>query len=314
MMKTVVWSLAIMSVCVTGCIPSEKGTEGSQSDVKIVDGREVRKEEPIAAFMAALVYVGRPDGETRNIDPTVEQESEVVVVKGEDSEESDDGPVKTPFCSAVLVSKTKLLTAAHCTEVPGFGENTKVVFSHDVQHHEALEYDLAAFRVHKDYVPEAQTDDGAPSHDLALLQLKKPAPGRSVAVPIAAEDAHVRRFVTPLTILGYGKTGKENERKGVLRAATTYMEAEPTGKTEYTTNSFSTVNSCHGDSGGAAFITQDGTPQLLGIASYMFTSKEEGCKTGRAAYTDMREFRAWALEASVTSSHAEGEASENPEG
>lgn len=186
------------------------------------------------------------------------------------------------LCTATLIHKRALLTAAHCTtyiENQGIDyDQVWVTFAHDPFADEAEYLDVKTILVHPDYGSSANPD----SHDIALVILKKPVDGiEPEPLPeIGAMDDLLdsltekgrRDLELDLIVVGYGTSE-------FLEPPATQLDAERKIGTvsfenllpfEIQTKQESDLGSmlCMGDSGGPAFyVDEGGTEVMVGALS-----------------------------------------------
>lgn len=159
------------------------------------------------------------------------------------------------LCSAVLVGPRQLVTAAHCL----YGlENDPTplgaVFAANVTG--ATIMDVADAVVHPDYA-------STPSQDIAIAWLADDAPVPPVpwnATPLTDAD-----LGAPIEIVGFGDPAFGDDAGDRLRRTATVPLGELTS-THARWNEAG-VGTCHGDSGGGAFMDLGGGAVLVGVHS-----------------------------------------------
>jgi len=166
-------------------------------------------------------------------------------------------------CTGTLIAANIVLTAAHCVEdvvaaVVVFG------ISMDTSK-EGRSVDLVS--VHPAYLPKAPGQGGW--NDIALLRF-------AGALPKSAKVAEYLKAVTPLkkglkaVAAGFGTTlaNGRGVDEGTLRKTTLTLQNPAYEKTELLFPlSARGGSTCHGDSGGPAYITQAGKLTVVGITS-----------------------------------------------
>lgn len=161
---------------------------------------------------------------------------------------------KGSFCSAVILDRTTLLTAAHCVT----GSQDYRVHWRDRDGLPVL-HEPKAIAVHPGYSKGAEKNRKR-SIDLALIQLKEPLPASfrpatlSPAIPKSGDT-----FV----VAGYGLSTEQDPRTGGVFRAAPLQVIEPYGPSSIlvwltdpaTGRSQSGSGACTGDSGGPIFDT-----------------------------------------------------------
>jgi hypothetical protein len=181
---------------------------------------------------------------------------------------------KGGMCSAVVVARDAVLTAAHCvTTTP----DHRVHFRNGSG--EPVLIEPAAVTVHPDYDAKAIATRRR-SIDLALVRLAEPLPDRlqpaTLSASTAAKDA-------ALTVAGWGRNREGDIRStGTFRAAS-LRAVEPYGPSTILVWAEGAANgkaagACEGDSGGP--LTQGG-PAVFAVATWATGPKGRGC----GAYT-----------------------------
>lgn len=152
-------------------------------------------------------------------------------------------------CTGVAVSKTLLLTAAHCLD----GEVNKVrVFTQEVYDPKNPFLTVRSFELHPGYNSQVSRY----RNDIAKLFLKDDLPDDIVIQPIHQGrnlDGKIYRF-------GFGARGSQNIRTVITPTFRKYNEAESELEMDDTF-------SYSGDSGGPLFLTKGNTVELLAIHS-----------------------------------------------
>ena len=164
-------------------------------------------------------------------------------------------------CSAVLVKRQILITAAHCADSPArisaaFSTKLRGLIANDV-------IPVIRKAVHPDYVSNSD-GQGLPPHDVAVLKLAEPAPERFQATPLLTDERIVQN-PTEALIAGYGIT-ESGDDSGTLRstlAQFTGIDSLGRLKIEDTLRR----GACSGDSGGPLFLESNGTFFAAGVLS-----------------------------------------------
>lgn len=174
-------------------------------------------------------------------------------------------PDKQSSCTAVALTPTVLLTAAHCVyDTQPF--QVKAIFP-SLKKQNAMETAhtvlVSRISIHKDY-------DGTPQKkaDLALLKLTSP-------IPSGYQTMDLYNGTSPLSsddviLLGFGITDETKQDSLVLRTTQKSFKSDVVIKNEII--GFNQKNKsggfCRGDSGAPVYVTVGGVHKLIGINSF----------------------------------------------
>src|SRR5262245_4925973 len=160
------------------------------------------------------------------------------------------------LCSAVVLDRALVLTAAHCVTARA---DYKIIGNDSGR--PLMLAPVAAVMPH----PQFDAKVGVVSPDLALLKVVKPLP-ESVApaffgvVPVLPGDR--------LMIVGYGLTVQNDRRSaGKPRMALFTVQDRSPEIIALVDPSRGGISGCNGDSGAPVFATRSGVPTLVGIVS-----------------------------------------------
>ncbi len=168
-------------------------------------------------------------------------------------------------CTAVFVSTTVLLTAAHCVLTENGGPLTGATFriyqGNDFSKAKTADWiTIDPSDVH----PHPQYDGDA--HDIAALVLKSPV--AVTPLPIASAPLGAGDVGKTVRLIGYGANvagNVTNDGFGIKRQLTTTISAVDAGFVRVGKKG---ATACGGDSGGPALLEIGGVETIIGLDSY----------------------------------------------
>lgn len=174
-----------------------------------------------------------------------------------------------PGCTATLVARRLVLTAAHCvcpSTVNATGCATRTTFTlHDVlpANGVAPRRNIAiagTVRVHPEY-----TQRGWLREDYAVVELDQPATALAQVTPMAIEEPHqIPLAGQTLTLVGYGATGANCSGPGLGKMKMDVpVNASGWGGIQFQN---AQMHSCPGDSGGPVL---NASQHVVGVASWI---------------------------------------------
>lgn len=156
------------------------------------------------------------------------------------------------LCSGTVIASRWVVTAAHCLE--GGVSGAVFALGNDVDSPSKV-INVASGRQHPQY------DANNIVNDIALIRLASDAG----VTPVPRASSLDQSEGEALTFVGFGITSGGASNSGIKRSVTM-----PLAQLDPTTFSYGVrgKNTCSGDSGGPAFITQNGQVRIAGVTSY----------------------------------------------
>ncbi len=209
------------------------------------------------------------------------------------------------LCTAVVLNKYTVLTAAHCVENYS---NSKIILARNVHSMLILKnrvYEIKKVIIHDQYLKSEVLSSKDLSYDLAIVQLVRPMEhfnfeiNNSDLVP-TADFVQTNNSIdfNPL-IAGFGRNQiqiSENENKpinGILEKLFVTVDNDQYSERLISIDQNQKSGACFGDSGGPLFINREGALYLQGLA-VAFKSNEI-CR-GQAIYLNLDFFKDWIKE------------------
>jgi secreted trypsin-like serine protease len=229
------FTVTALAIAMAACAPakqSESLVASDEASQNIVAGDLVKSNDVVAASTVALY------------------------IRGEDG----DG-----VCSGTLIAPNVVLTAAHCVigmtgAVVVFGLNLETATDAQMRG-----VDLVA--VHPQFAAKAAGQGGW--NDLALFRFQGAAPA-SAKIAQILDKPSVLKSGLKAVLAGYGTTKSHGmgTDDGTLRKVTLAVQNPAYEQTELSfAKNTKGGSACHGDSGGPAYITQNGKLTVIGITS-----------------------------------------------
>jgi secreted trypsin-like serine protease len=164
------------------------------------------------------------------------------------------------ICSGSILAEGVIITAAHCT-----GPDMTITFGTDRYTWKAERILATGYVNHPHYKPDPGS--ALAYNDIALVWFKKKIPAGYEPATLLPSDRPLR-IGEAVMVAGYGTTERVKSKTGTgkLRKTelTIYDVYEMSPEIELDQSHGSGV--CSGDSGGPAFIMEDGKPLLFGVA------------------------------------------------
>ncbi|MFZ5438675.1 MAG: trypsin-like serine protease [Myxococcota bacterium] len=177
-----------------------------------------------------------------------------------------DADGRSTSCSATLIGRRSLLTAAHCVDPVSLGARTVTVRATNALDGAGPLLEISETRVHPLWMPAIGLE-----HDLALLRLAAPRaePPRLVNLaPLTGLGG------APIRAVGYG-TDLTDGGMGTRRSVD--LTLRKLSATHLDLGDLTSRGVCHGDSGGPTFHTFADGERLIGVHSF---TRTDACTDG----------------------------------
>merc|ERR1711971_90008 len=179
-----------------------------------------------------------------------------------------------PWCGGSLISKTEILTAAHCVNGRRPSSIKVIVGENDISDEEQMKLEVAEVLIHPMY--NASTY----SNDFAILRLTSPLTFSSSISPVCLPADPTVTFTGEVaTVTGWGSLGAGNQVPAILQEANVTVISNTACKTApqpYKDGISETMlcaaapgkDSCQGDSGGPLILLENSRQTLVGVVSW----------------------------------------------
>lgn len=204
------------------------------------------------------------------------------------------------ICTASILSKTILVTAAHCVDSEPAA--LRVVFGKDFSSKDVVVLPVDTYQVSPIWpFRQAQSLN---TGDIALVKFSGGLPPGYEPVKFLTDVSKLSDNMDVL-LAGYGaskvvqvpdpRTGSltaDHQEAGKLRSVMTTIKKVAYTKSEFLTESSKGKSACHGDSGGPAYVEIDGELVVIGVTSRSVDDEQDLCNVS-AAYTSIPFYAPW---------------------
>jgi secreted trypsin-like serine protease len=191
------------------------------------------------------------------------------------------------ICTGSIITKTAILTAAHCVQ-DAIKEETRLIFASDMaevlqkKQTEKIRW-VENWMIHPDYNVASQKDKS----DLAVIRIKGEIPAGFKPAKVVKTDLAVMPE-QDIVVAGYGDNqfaGGQWTGAGRLRAAITKIVDLSASRKEVLIDQGDGKGACNGDSGGPLYFVSGERVALWGVV-HKLSYKEDGqamCNTASVA-------------------------------
>ena len=198
------------------------------------------------------------------------------------------------LCTASIVSSRYLITAAHCVH-PGSTSNLRVVYGADMTNKASIVAVGMVTGAVQSPLWATNQNKASDTGDIAVVRLASPPPAVYVPATILNDNSALQAGKQVL-LEGYGTSVGHPDAKsindngaGVLRAVVTKIISPNYSQTEVMIDESQGKGSCHGDSGGPAYIQVGGKTVLFGVTS---RGTDQFCSKS-VIYTNILAYAKW---------------------
>jgi V8-like Glu-specific endopeptidase len=192
------------------------------------------------------------------------------------------------LCTASIISKSFLVTAAHC--VAGTPAQLRVVFGTDLQTKNLVVQAVEQTQTSPMWATRQNEDTN--TGDIALVKFTGGLPAGFQPVSLLTDVSQLKDGETVM-LAGYGLSdGVAHTGAGVLRSVSIPIMKVAYSTSEILMDQHDGRGACHGDSGGPAYVTVNGKLALIGVTSRGVNDPNNTCNVS-AAYTSIAFYAKW---------------------
>ncbi|AHZ83832.1 hypothetical protein Bb109J_c3226 [Bdellovibrio bacteriovorus] len=212
-------------------------------------------------------------------------------VKSEDSISQSIVAVYDAFegqiCTGSLLPNNIVLTAAHCIGL--FQEDMYVFFGTTItsasEHRKVEKIEVSQYW-------ENRRGEEFDTGDIALIKFSGEAPKGYKPATFLTSRRNIKKGAE-IVLAGYGiADGKTGDGIGTLRTTKVKIENTNYSTSEFLVDQTQGTGACHGDSGGPAYLEQNGKLYLMGITSRGVKDDANDCSQ-YSAFTSTLYYKSW---------------------
>lgn len=189
------------------------------------------------------------------------------------------------LCTGTLLTRNIAITAAHCIGM--FKEDMYVFYGNELS---ALSGHLEVDKVEVSKYWESRKDEDLDTGDIALVHFQGNLP--SNYRPALIMNKPIKDDMV-LSVAGYGMDSRQSEDGvGKLRKTELQVLNANFSYTEFTMDQSKGSAACHGDSGGPAFVFENGRFYLMGVVARGVNDPDDTCEV-IGAFTKTYIYKDW---------------------
>lgn len=226
----------------------------------IVGGQSVGASDPIAAATVGI-FSPSPDGHSGSL------------------------------CTGTLIGEKTAVTAAHCLEDGSPTQKPVMIFGSDLHAPNPIRRPITASIINPKY--ENHAGRGMDQGDIAIVRIGGTLPEGYHPMPMAKTDNEISSG-EKVTLAGYGiSNAARKSGAGRLRKTNVEVLNNRAGKSEMILDQSHGHGACHGDSGGPAFIRENGRIEVAGVTNRSYpNSAPDDCRH-QVVYTKIPAYKKW---------------------
>jgi secreted trypsin-like serine protease len=202
------------------------------------------------------------------------------------------------ICTGSIIDQDLVVTAAHCVAAPA--ENLRIVFALDLNGtiDKSMVLPITGYLANPGWQGEAS--QGVDQHDIAIIRLNGAIPAGYKPATLLSSQASAALAKGDVTELaGYGITNAQTQDGAGLLREVGVKILKQLGSTEVVLDQRSGKGACHGDSGGPAFVSVGGQPQLWGVTNRGYPDNAPDDCRHYAVYTRIEAYASWISQAAA---------------
>lgn len=204
------------------------------------------------------------------------------------------------LCTASLIGKNTAVTAAHC--LPKGSYAPVMIFGNDVRSPSAVQRPVTGEIVNPAYGTRGTSMDQG---DIAVVKFGGKLPAGYKPAVLQSNDS-VKRGETAV-LAGYGVSDAATHAgAGILRKTSVAVASPRAGKSEMILDQTHGRGACHGDSGGPAYVMQNGKMVLAGVTNRSYPNSASDNCAHKVVYTKVADYKPWIQQSEAALANGSG--------